>query len=254
MGQLHEGHISLLDQARKDCDQLVCSVFVNPFQFNDQRDFSNYPRDLASDQRKAKSAGCDLFFCPSVEDIYPRQPLIHIDFGPITREMEGKYRPGHFNGVAIVLSKLFHMVGPRIAYFGEKDWQQCLLAERLSEDLSFGLEIKILPTRREESGLAISSRNSRLTSLQRKQAAHIYTHLQEVADGLKSGLNLHKLQEETKERLHQLAFLELEYFEIVDSYTMSRVKDVNQHKSISLCIAAHIGGVRLIDHLRITQE
>ena len=111
MGQLHEGHISLLDQARKDCDQLVCSVFVNPFQFNDQRDFSNYPRDLASDQRKAKSAGCDLFFCPSVEDIYPRQPLIHIDFGPITREMEGKYRPGHFNGVAIVLSKLFHMVG-----------------------------------------------------------------------------------------------------------------------------------------------
>ena len=251
MGNLHEGHLLLLRLARKDCKKVVCSIFVNPMQFNKREDYKNYPRVLSSDVKKAKDVGCDLLFCPEVSDIYPDTPLLRMNFGSITESMEGKERPGHFNGVAIVLSKLFHIVQPTVAYFGEKDWQQCLLVKKLVSDLSFQLRIEIVPTVREESGLAYSSRNDRLTSTERQKAACLYTALVWASAELKLGRSPDKVQATVLQKLRRTPDVRPEYIEIVDSYTLSQVKNISQHKSVSLCVAAEVGAVRLIDHVRI---
>ena len=251
MGNFHKGHLSLLRLARKNCKKVVCSIFVNPTQFNKKEDYRNYPKTLTSDIKKATSVGCDILFCPEVSDIYPSLPLLKIDFGHITKSMEGKGRPGHFNGVAIVLSKLFHIVQPTVAYFGEKDWQQCLLAKQLVADLSFPIHIEIAPTVREENGLAYSSRNSRLTSTEQERASCLYAVLSWASSELQLRRSPIEVHTTLLQKLQSTPGVRPEYVEIVDSYTLSQVKDVKEHKSVSLCVAAEIGPVRLIDHIRI---
>lgn len=254
MGGLHEGHMALLAQAHKDCHTVVCSIFVNPIQFQDPNDYTKYPRTLEADKKKATTAGVDLLFCPSAEEIYPTPPLIKIDFGSLTQVMEGQGRPGHFNGVAIVLSRLFHWIRPTRAYFGEKDWQQCLLAQQLVQDLGLGIQIVTVPTVREKNGLAISSRNARLTAPERNQAAVLYTALQEAEAALQQGQHPKKVQKAAIQALKLAKSLQLEYFEIVDSYTLKPAHNIYEHKYVSLCLAARVGSVRLIDNLRFAVQ
>ena len=251
MGSLHAGHLELLRRARKDCERVVCSIFVNPLQFNEKEDYKNYPRALSSDTKQAEATGCDLLFFPKASDIYPSEPLLKMDFGAIAKSMEGKGRPGHFNGVAIVLSKLFHMVQPTVAYFGEKDWQQYLLAQRLVADLGFLLKVEAVPTVRDDSGLAFSSRNSRLSSTQRQQATALYTTLKWASSELQLGRSPLSVQAAAFDSLRHSPGVRPEYFEIVDSYTLAQVSDIRAHKFVSLLVAAEVGPVRLIDNLRI---
>ena len=185
MGALHTGHLSLIEASKKQNDLTVCSIFVNPTQFNNAHDLSVYPRTLEADCQMLESIGCDAVFAPSAEEMYPQLPQIKFDFGDLERVMEGQFRPGHFNGVGIVVSKLFNIVQPDNAYFGQKDLQQCAIVNRLVKDLSFSLILNICPTQRETDGLAMSSRNRNLSPEQRNDAPHIYKALQKAADLLR---------------------------------------------------------------------
>src|SRR5919112_2384402 len=162
MGALHDGHLQLVQAARTDCDEVIASLFVNPTQFNNAEDFRLYPRVPEADAALLAPAGCTALFVPTVEEMYPQPAVLRFDFGALERVMEGAHRPGHFNGVATVVSKLFHMARPHRAYFGQKDWQQVAVIRQLVADLSFDLEIVTCPTIREADGLAMSSRNLRL--------------------------------------------------------------------------------------------
>lgn len=248
MGALHRGHLSLVEAAARENRVVAVSVFVNPTQFNNPDDLKRYPRNLDSDLQLLQPAGCDIVFAPEAEEIYPEPDTRKFDFGSLERVMEGKYRPGHFNGVAQVVSKLFEIVKPGKAYFGLKDFQQLAIISKMVKMLEMPVEIVPCPIVREESGLAMSSRNELLSAEERKNAAVIY-------DTLRRGIELsgEKTVAETEkwviDTINKNPFLNVEYFEIVDFETLQPVMSWNHDGRKIGCIAAYCGDVRLIDNI-----
>jgi pantoate--beta-alanine ligase len=248
MGALHAGHKSLVDRARKENDIVVVSVFVNPTQFNNKQDLATYPRTEERDCALLEAAGCDVVFMPAVEEVYPEPDNRQFDLGVVAEVMEGAHRPGHFNGVAQIVSKLFGFVEPDRAYFGEKDFQQIAVIRKMVQLEGFKLQIVACPIKREDDGLALSSRNVRLTAEQRQLAPNIYRVLKESCNFAKS----HTVAETEKfvvDSLNALPQMEVEYYSIVDALTMQPVSDWADADSITGCITVYCGEVRLIDNI-----
>ncbi len=248
MGALHEGHLQLLRASAQENDITICSIFVNPTQFNNQNDYKLYPRTLEQDIELLKTVGCDYLFAPNAEEVYPEQTLLQFSFGVLESVMEGEHRPGHFNGVATVVSKLFNLVQPHKAYFGQKDLQQVAVVRQLIFGLSFNIELICYPTVREEDGLAMSSRNKRLDAEQRQIATHLYKVLQQAKATLKQQ-PVASIKQHVASYLQSIDQVHLEYFEIADPDTMQPVEDVSKAQQVALCIAAFVGEVRLIDNI-----
>lgn len=251
MGALHAGHISLVDRARRENDVVVVSVFVNPTQFNNAEDLATYPRTEEADCEKLEKAGVDVAFIPSVKEMYPEPDTRHFQLGAVAEVMEGAMRPGHFNGVAQVVSKLFAAVNPHRAYFGEKDFQQIAVIRRMVELEGFNLEIVDCPICREADGLAMSSRNTRLTDEQRHVAPCIHKTLAESVEWAKN----HSLAETKRyviDKINGFPYMEVEYYEIVDPGTMQPVADWNDAEGGHPvgCVTAYCGKVRLIDNIK----
>lgn len=248
MGYLHEGHISLIDRARKDCELVVASIFVNPIQFGPKEDFSEYPRDFDRDCNLLKEHGVDALFCPSVNEMYPNGFSTYVDVTGLTESLCGKSRPGHFRGVATVVTKLFNIIRPDRAYFGQKDAQQVLVIKRMAEDLDLALEIITVSTVREKDGLAMSSRNVYLNPRQRALAPGIYKSLQKAAQLVAAGeRNTSKIEALVKEEISQIQGAEIDYVEI---RTLSNLEKEEVLKSPSLmALAVRFGQTRLIDNI-----
>lgn len=248
MGALHQGHISLIERCVQENDICVCSLFVNPSQFNDKNDLIKYPRQPEKDAQLLREAGCSILFMPDEREMYPEQDTRVFNFGQLEEVMEGVYRKGHFNGVAQIVSKLFDIVQPNKAYFGQKDFQQLAIVRKMVEQLSMGIDIISCPIVREKSGLAMSSRNTLLTLEQKEKAALISKYLiesftfvstktpAEVIDFVKKGINAEPM-------------LLLEYFEIVDGTTLQGIHDWTDASCVVGCIAVYCGSVRLIDNI-----
>lgn len=251
MGALHPGHFSLVHACKNDNNIIVCSIYVNPLQFNDKSDLKSYPGNINRDIELLKKNKCDVLFCPDDKIIYPYSPLLKFDFGYLDKIMEGKYRPGHFNGVATIVSKLFNIVKPDVAYFGQKDLQQFIILKQLVKDLSFGIKLVCCPTIRESDGLAISSRNIKLNIEARKIAPNIYKALIIGKNSLIKNTSIKNTKNKIREFLSQYKGIETEYIEITDGETLKTVNDIKNHNKIALCIAVYIDNVRLIDNLLI---
>lgn len=250
MGALHEGHLQLVRAAAQECDVVVVSIFVNPTQFNNAKDFQLYPRLPEADADLLAPAGCTALFMPSVEEMYPRPTVLHFDFGSLERVMEGAHRPGHFNGVATIVSKLFHLSRPHRVYFGQKDLQQVTIVRQLIHDLSFDLELVAFPTIREADGLAMSSRNRRLTPEARAVAPVLYRALQLGEQLIRQGdQSPQQVQAAAVALLGQEPSINLEYLELADAETLQSVTQWQPNREVALCLAAHLAGVRLIDNI-----
>jgi pantoate--beta-alanine ligase len=249
MGALHAGHISLIERAKQENDLAACSIFVNPTQFNNPEDLKKYPRTLEKDCEMLAPAGCDVVFAPSPEEMYPSLPILRMDFGTLETVMEGKFRPGHFNGVGIVVSKLFNIVKPNKAYFGQKDLQQVAVIRRMVQDLSFDLELISCPTLRETDGLAMSSRNTRLSPEARDFAPQIYKALTLAKDKLQAGFSVKEMQITVNEHFAKFPEFSLEYFEASNFDTLLPIDTKIEDGKNAICIAAFLGGVRLIDNI-----
>lgn len=250
MGALHAGHRSLVERARKECDTVVVSVFVNPTQFNDKNDLRNYPRTPEADLAILEEAGADFVLMPSVDEIYPEPDTREFDFGQIDKVMEGATRPGHFNGVAQVVSRLFEIVKPSKAYFGEKDFQQIAVIKAMVKQLALDVEIVECPIIRAEDGLALSSRNTLLDEAHRKAAPEIYATLKQCADKAKE-LSPAALTEWVTENVESSGLLKVIYFQPVDALTMQCVSSWDESNRIQGCIAVQAGQIRLIDNVKI---
>ncbi len=249
MGALHEGHRALIEQATQENEVCICSIFVNPIQFNNPEDLAKYPDRLLEDLAMLSAYPKVHVFAPSPEVMYPAPPQITFDFGHLEKTMEGANRPGHFNGVGIVVSKLFHLVGPDRAYFGQKDWQQCLIVQQIVKDLSFPLEIIICPTVREPDGLALSSRNLLLDPAMRREAVHISQTLYDLVE--KAGKQAYPPQELQTMGAAQIqkTALELEYLDIVKAETLLPLEEWPETGGVAFCVAAYAGKIRLIDNM-----
>lgn len=254
MGALHEGHASLVKRSVAENDVTVVSIFVNPTQFNDPKDLKTYPRTVDADCALLESVGADYAFIPSVEEMYPVPDNRHFDFPPVSTVMEGAHRPGHFNGVCQVVSRLFYIVRPDRAYFGEKDWQQIAVIKAMVKFLGLKVQIVECPIVRDADGLARSSRNSLLSKEERAIAPEIFKALKESVDYAKN----HTVQETHDHcvaRINAVKGLEVEYFEIVDGNTLQPVNDWNDSPYIVGCITVYCGAkpVRLIDHIKFKE-
>lgn len=250
MGALHEGHISLVERARKECDTVVVSVFVNPTQFNDKTDLKNYPRTPEADAAMLEAAGVDYVLFPTVEEIYPEPDTRVFEFGLVDKVMEGATRPGHFNGVAQVVSRLFAIVGPDKAYFGEKDFQQIAVIRAMVAQLGLKVEIVDCPIIRDTDGLARSSRNTLLDKAHRAAAPHIYEVLSAAAS--KTGeMTPDELSAWVVEQVNAEPLLETIYFQAVDALTMQQVHSWDECPRIQGCIAVQAGAIRLIDNIKL---
>ena len=250
MGALHAGHRSLVERARRENDTVVVSVFVNPTQFNDKNDLKNYPRTPEADCAILEAAGADIVFMPSVEDIYPEPDTRQFDFGMVDKVMEGATRPGHFNGVAQVVSRLFALVNPARAYFGEKDFQQIAVIKAMVEQLAIDIEIVECAIVRGEDGLALSSRNELLTPEHRAAAPHIYATISQCASKMES-TTPEELTNWVVATIDSNPLLKTIYFEAVDARTMQRVEKWSDSERIQGCCAVQAGNIRLIDNIRI---
>ncbi len=249
MGALHAGHLSLVTKATEANDVNICSIYVNPIQFNNPIDLQKYPRSWEQDTAMLEAYPNLHIFLPDDSLMYAHPPRIKIDFGELETSMEGKHRPGHFNGVAIVVAKLFHMVRPDRVYFGQKDLQQCAIVSQLIRDLSFNLEMYICPTVREEDGLALSSRNRRLSPEERQQARLIPQALHRAGEMLSQEHQAPDLVKKAMVAMFQDSSLSLEYFEIVNRADLKAIQDRQEAEEIALCIAAHVGEIRLLDNI-----
>ena len=249
MGALHEGHISLLNSSTKENDISVCSIFVNPVQFTNQEDLAKYPRTLEADCALLEKAGCSAVFAPTVLEMYPAPPVLTFNFGTLETVMEGASRPGHFNGVGIVVSRLFNLVQPDRAYFGQKDLQQVSVIRQLIADLAFPLDLVICPTVREESGLAMSSRNQRLNQNETALASNIYKIISAVKDQLLRGGKIQEIKNSAQNQFLSIQEFTLDYIEIVDIKTLQPITELQSPGSTAICVAAFLGPVRLIDNI-----
>lgn len=249
MGALHDGHLSLIERARKDNDVVVVSVFVNPTQFNNPEDLRTYPRTIEADCEKMNTAGVDYAFVPDVEEMYPEPDTRVFDLGSVAEVMEGAMRPGHFNGVAQIVSKLFDIVKPDRSYFGEKDFQQIAVIRRMAELEGFDLEIIACPIKREADGLALSSRNVRLTEEQREVAPLIHKTL----ESSKEWAAEHSVDETIRyvtEEINSFPHMQVEYYQIVDGNTMQPISQWSDTDYAVGCITVYCGDVRLIDNIK----
>ncbi len=251
MGALHEGHASLIRQSVAENQLTVVSVFVNPTQFNDKSDLEHYPQTFEADCEMLENVGADYVFAPSVREIYPTPDTRVFDFPPVTTVMEGAKRPGHFNGVCQVVSRLFDIVQPDYAYFGEKDWQQIAVVKRLVQFMNSNIEIVECPIVREESGLAMSSRNERLSADERMLAANIYKALKASVEKAKT-LTLGETRNWVVAEINAHEGLEVEYFSIVDGLTLVDLDSWNDSEYVVGCITVYCGStpIRLIDHIK----
>lgn len=253
MGALHQGHASLVERAVKENDVVVVSVFVNPTQFNDKNDLKNYPRTLEADCALLEKIGADIAFAPSVEEMYPTEDTRQFSFAPIDTVMEGACRPGHFNGVAQIVSKLFYAVEPDKAYFGEKDFQQLAIIREMVRQLDLKLEIVGCPIVREADGLAMSSRNTLLTADERQRALTISRTLFASLD-YAAGNSLAATKAFVEEKINSTPGLELEYYQIVDGNTLQEINEWSDSDYIVGCIALFCGKIRLIDNIKYKGE
>ena len=249
MGALHAGHASLVKRSVNENEVTVVSVFVNPTQFNDKNDLERYPRTLEADCQLAEACGADYLFAPSVEEIYPTPDMRHFEFPPVSTVMEGACRPGHFNGVCQVVSRLFYIVKPDKAYFGEKDFQQLAIIREMVRQMNYKLEIVGCPIVREEDGLALSSRNKRLSAEERENALNISRTLFKSRTFATSH-TVSETQKMVEEAIEDAPGLRLEYFEIVDGNTLQKVNSWEDAQYVVGCITVFCGEVRLIDNIK----
>lgn len=250
MGALHEGHLSLYKAAKKENDEVISSIFVNPTQFNNPDDFQKYPKTLEKDLELLEKAGVDAVYVPNVEEMYPDGlSSKKYDFDGLENEMEGKYRPGHFDGVGTIVEELFRQVQPHNAYFGEKDYQQLAIIKKMVEKTNLPVKIHGIPTLREEDGLAMSSRNVRLTEPQRKEATIIYETLKKVKEWFKV-ISLEEIKQRVTDIFRNSNF-ELEYFVIADEETLKEANAIDEDKEYRAFIVAYADTVRLIDNMHL---
>ena len=250
MGALHAGHRSLVERARRECATVVVSVFVNPTQFNDKTDLKNYPRTPEADLRLLEEVGADYVFMPSVEEVYPEPDTRTLDFGMIDKVMEGATRPGHFNGVAQVVSRLFDLVKPAKAYFGEKDFQQFAVIREMVRQLRIPVEIIPCPIVRGEDGLALSSRNTLLDTDHRTAAPYIYKVLKAAVEKSHQTTPA-QLAAWVTAQVESNPLLKVIYFQVVDAATMQQVRTWEESPVIQGCIAVQAGDIRLIDNIKL---
>ncbi|MHC4680291.1 MAG: pantoate--beta-alanine ligase [Planctomycetota bacterium] len=248
MGALHIGHISLIEAAVKNCDFVAVSIFVNPTQFGPGEDLEKYPRPLEADLEMCRRAGVDVVFAPAPDVIYPGENLAWVTVEKLTEPLCGRSRPGHFRGVTTVCAKLFNIVAPDVAYFGQKDAQQAIVVERMVVDLNMPLRIVICPTVREPSGLAVSSRNQYLSAQQKKDAAKIFQSLQECRRMIDAGATeSQQIIARIREILQQVPSMEIEYISIVDAGTLESVERIGG--KVLVAVAVNVGPARLIDNI-----
>ena len=249
MGALHAGHLSLVERARRQCDTVAVSVFVNPTQFNDKNDLRDYPRTPEQDIALLESAGVDMVFMPEVSEMYPKPDRRVFDFGNIDKVMEGATRPGHFNGVAQIVSRLFDIVKPDRAYFGQKDFQQIAVIRAMVAQLGLSLEIVECPIVRGEDGLALSSRNALLDEAHRAAAPKIYAALRKGVEEMRH-MTPAQVAVSVAGQINSEPLLDVIYFKIVDGRTLEDVSDWAGHECVQGCVAVQAGSVRLIDNIR----
>lgn len=253
MGALHVGHISLIEAAVTDGNFVVVSIFVNPTQFCPGEDFENYPRPLEADLAICKKAGVDVVFAPTPDQMYPAENLTWVTVEKLTEPLCGRNRPGHFRGVTTVCAKLFNIVGPDVAYFGQKDGQQAIVIQRMVADLNMPLEIVVCPTVREPSGLAVSSRNQYLSDQQKKDAANIYKSLQECRRMIEAGVtDARQILARMRKILQLAASIEIEYVSIVDAGTLEGIETIAG--KVLVAVAVKIGPARLIDNIMVDTD
>ncbi len=253
MGALHQGHLSLIKNAKTTDDLCVCSIFVNPTQFNDPADFKKYPVTIENDILLLETAGCDLLFLPSIDEIYPEgtNPIVHYDLGYLETVLEGKYRPGHFQGVCMVVHRLLDLVKPDSLHIGQKDYQQCMVIKTLVRLIGMHtLKVMIAPTLREPDGLAMSSRNARLTEKDRKKAVKIFETLQFIRQEIRPG-SLDMLKKQAVQRLADSGF-NVDYVEIADAATLQMAGHWDGKQKLVALAAAFLNGVRLIDNILLS--
>jgi len=254
MGALHNGHLNLVERAKSECDIVVCSIFVNPTQFNNPADLARYPRTLTEDSALLETVGTDIIFSPSVAEMYPEPATLRFDFGDLETVMEGASRPGHFNGVGLVVSKLFHMVQPNKAYFGQKDLQQVAVIRRLVRDLNFPLELVRCDTVREADGLAMSSRNRLLSPEERTQAPMLFDALTLAKNMLLTGgrpdeYTPDQARAAVRDYIGQQPAFALDYIDVVNADSLQPVAELQAPGQTAICLAAQLGTVRLIDNV-----
>jgi pantoate--beta-alanine ligase len=250
MGFLHEGHLSLMRRARAENDILVASIFVNPAQFGPQEDLDRYPRDAEGDRKKCEGEGVDILFTPAAAEMYPEKPSVFVTVDGLSDIFEGAIRPGHFRGVATVVAKLFHIVAPHRAYFGQKDYQQCAVIQRMATGLNLDVEVLMMPTVREADGLAMSSRNVYLDPGQRRKAACLYRALTAGAELVRKGVREpEKVRRKMRALLLEEKGVEIDYAEVADPDTLAPLEIITG--GAVLLVAARIGETRLIDNLLV---
>jgi pantoate--beta-alanine ligase len=249
MGALHRGHVALIDASKAHNLVTVCTIYVNPTQFNNPVDLLKYPRNFEKDAELLKKVGCDVVFYPSNDEMYEEESHLKFDFGHLNTVMEGKFRPGHFSGVALVVSKLFNIVCPDNAYFGQKDWQQFAIIRQVTEELKFDLTLHSVPTLREPDGLAMSSRNLRLNAEQRQHATIFYKAMVDAKKLLNRGKDVAFVKRKVQEMVDNEEDTALEYFEVAESKNLNVLEFVNGAEMPIMCIAGYVGEVRLIDNM-----
>ncbi len=249
MGALHQGHASLLEASLSENTLTVCSIFVNPIQFNNTSDLEKYPRTLEQDISLLEKMGCDLLFCPTEKEMYLQDIKLTFQFGKLEQVMEGAFRSGHFSGVGVVVAKFFNIVQPDRAYFGQKDLQQFTIIDFMVRALNIDVDLVCLPIVREESGLARSSRNKRLSVPQREKATVLYKALKSAKNMLLEGTSVTKVKQFISIMVGNVEEVELEYFEIVNREDLSSLEEVHRPEDTALCIAGFVGEVRLIDNM-----
>ena len=249
MGALHEGHISLLKRAKNENDSVVCSIYINPLQFNNKDDFNKYPRLIDRDTKLLENAGCDIIFLPDDSIIRNSADFVY-DLGYLDQIMEGFYRPNHFSGVAYIVKTFFEIVRPDKAYFGEKDYQQLAVIKKMTRDFNFKVQIIPCSTTREKDGLALSSRNARLSSPERQIAPRIYEGLNFIKNNIHN-YTIDEIKTLFVNQIERDGQMKVEYVEICDSETLKIISDVSESKLLVVCTAVFLGNVRLIDNLKI---
>ena len=254
MGALHEGHLALVKEARQMCDIVIVSIYVNPTQFNDKKDLEKYPRDLTSDAAMLAEFEVDYVFAPETHEIYGENFSTYVYVENLTETLEGASRPGHFRGVATVVTILFNTIRPDFAFFGQKDAQQVAVIKRLTKDLGFDTEIVVAPTVREETGLAMSSRNALLSNEERRKASVIFQGLREAKSAFRSGeRNASRLAEIVRQKVESEPLAIIDYVSVVDNETLENIEKIGE-REILIAVAVRFGNVRLIDNIVLNKR
>jgi pantoate--beta-alanine ligase len=253
MGALHTGHLSLIERSKQENDITVCSIFVNPIQFNNPDDFALYPRDYQKDEQILEAAGCNILFLPTVDEVYPDPAMRKIDFDPgaLGNKYEGASRPGHFAGMVAVVKRLFDIIRPTASYFGQKDYQQYLIVKKMIRHYHLPLRLVMCPIFREPNGLAMSSRNERLSPENREEAALIYRTLSKAELQIKKGVNLDTIKKEAIADFDKNGNFQVDYFDICSAEGMEPAASTNIDSGLLICTAVILGGVRLLDNILV---